>query len=167
MLCTILAASFICACNSNQNETVKKPAEEEITDTISSENSADSMRTIVNRSMIWTVQPNESDNQKLIAPDSTQIKTYSSEQLVNLLNQNYPDIHLDFIKTSHDTIYVKIPDSKRLASELGDTGAQNYLASATYTLTESNGIQYVNISMKAGDHAEPGVYSRNDFKRLR
>lgn len=155
------------ACNSNQNETVKTPPEEEVTDTVSAVNNADSMRTIVNRSMIWTVQPQDSEKQKLKAPDSTLIRTYSSAQLIDLLNKNYPDIHLDLVKTSHDTIYVKIPDSQKLANEIGDTGAENYLASATYTLTEMKNIHFVNIDMKAGDHAEPGVYSRDDFKNLR
>ena len=84
-----------------------------------------------------------------------------------MINQNFPDIHLDLVKVSHDTIYVKIPDSKRLTEEIGNTGADNYLASATFTLTELKNIKYVNIDLKAGDHAEPGVYSRADFKELR
>ena len=78
-----------------------------------------------------------------------------------------PEIHLDFIKISHDTIYVKIPNSQNLTSDIGDTGAENYLASTTYTLTEMKNVRYVNIAMKGGDHAEPGVYSRDDFKDLR
>ena len=44
-----------------------------------------------------------------------------------------------------------------LTNQIGDTGAENYLASATYTLTEMKDIHFVNIDMKAGDHAEPGV----------
>ncbi|MGN6249288.1 MAG: hypothetical protein ACTHNG_13115 [Ginsengibacter sp.] len=162
-----LAVCLIAACNSNNNEPVKNPPEEEVTDTVSAETPGDSMRTIVNRSMIWTVQPQDSSRQKLRAPDSTQIKTMSSTQLIDLLNQSYPDIHLDFIKISHDTIYVKIPDSSNLTNDIGDTGAENYLASTTYTLTEMKNIRYVNIAMKGGDHAEPGVYSRDDFKDLR
>ena len=167
MFILLCGMSLLFACNSNKKETVKTPTEQEITDTVSSANSADSMKTIINRSMIWTVQPQDSDKQKLKAPDSLQIKNFSSAQLINLLNENYPDIHLDFIKISHDTIYVKIPDSKVLANQIGDTGAENYLASATYTLTEMKDVHFVHIEMKAGDHAEPGVYTRDDFKRLR
>ena len=167
LLCAAFAVCLIAACNSNQNETVKTPPEEEVTDTVSADNSVDSMRTIINRSMIWSVQPQDSSRQKLKAPDSSQIKTYSSTQLINLLNKNFPGIQLDFIKVSHDTMYVKIPDSNRLTNGIGDTGAQNYLASVTYTLTEMQGIDYVNIDMESGDHAEPGVYSRDDFKNLR
>lgn len=166
-----LAAAFVvfimAACNSNQNETVKTPPEEEVTDTVSVDNSADSMRTIVNRSMIWTVQRQGNEKEKLKAPDSSLATTYSSAQLIDLLNQSYPDVQLTFVKVSHDTIYVKISDSEKLANELGDTGAEDYLASATYTLTQNNNIHFVNIDMKAGGHAEPGVYKRDDFSDLR
>jgi len=167
ILCALVVVSLFFACNSNQNDTVKTPPEQEVTDTVSSDNPVDSMRTIINRSMIWSVQPQGSEKQKLKAPDSTQINTYSSAQLIDLLNKNYPDIQLDFVKISHDTIYVKIPESKNLTNQVGDTGAENYLASTTYTLTEMKDIHFVNIDMKAGDHAEPGVYSRDDFKSLR
>ena len=84
-----------------------------------------------------------------------------------MINENFPDILLQFIRVSHDTIYVKILDSGKLTQGIGDTGAGNYLASATYTLTASQNIKFVNIIMEPGDHAEPGVYSREDFKRLR
>jgi len=154
------------ACNSNKKEEIKKPPEKEVIDTVSNNNSFDSARIIVNRSMIWTVQQESAEKNKLKAPDST-LSALSSSQLVDLLNRNYPDIHLDFVKTSHDTIYVKIPESTKLTNEMGDTGAENYLASATFTLTELKNVKFVNINMKAGDHAEPGVYSRGDFKNLR
>ncbi|MEO6894444.1 MAG: hypothetical protein ABI136_05360, partial [Ginsengibacter sp.] len=62
---------------------------------------------------------------------------------------------------------VKIPDSQKLTNQIGDTGAENFLASATFTLTEMPGIHFVYIDMQTGDHAEPGVYSRDDFKNLR
>ena len=162
-----LCMSFFIACNSNKNQEIKNPLEKEVIDTVSNNNSFDSTRTIVNRSMIWTVQQESPKKDKLKAPDSTQLNTLSSSQLIDLLNQNYPDIHLDFVKTSHDTIYVKIPESKKLTNEIGDTGAENYLASATFTLTELKNVKFVNINMKAGDHAEPGVYSRDDFNSLR
>ena len=162
-----LCMSFFIACNSNKNEEINNLQEKEVIDTVSNNNSVDSTRTIVNRSMIWTVQQESTKKDKLKAPDSTQLSTFSPSQLIDLLNQNYPDIQLNFVKTSHDTIYVKIPESKKLTNEMGDTGAENYLASATFTLTELKNIRFVNINMKAGDHAEPGVYSREDFKSLR
>lgn len=167
-LFVLVIACLIGACNSNHDDTVKTPPEADVTDTVTTiGNNPDSMKTIVNRSMIWTVQPQGTNMDKLKAPDSTQLKNYSYSQLIDLLNQNYPDILLDFDKISHDTIYVKIPNSLRLTNQIGDTGAENFLASTTFTLTELPNIHFVNIIMKAGDHAEPGVYSRNDFKNLR
>jgi hypothetical protein len=165
----IFAIVFVIgACNSNNEDTVKTPPEVETSDTVTTiDDNADSMRTIINRSMIWTVERQGADKEKLKAPDSAQIKNYSSSQLIELLNQNYPEIHIDFEKISHDTIYVKIPNSTRLTDQIGDTGAENFLASATFTLTEMPNIHFVNLSMKAGDHAEPGVYSRDDFKDLK
>lgn len=165
--CAVFSFCLFFSCNSNQEEKVKTPPENEVTDTVSSQNSVDSSRTIVNRSLIWTIERQGNEKEKLKAPDSTRTADYSSAQLIALLNQNYPDVQLNLIKISHDTIYVKIPDSKKLTNELGDTGAEEYLASATYTLTETKNVHFVNINMKAGDHAEPGVYTRDDFKSLR
>lgn len=165
--CALISVCLFFSCNSNHDEKVKTPPENEVTDTVSSQNSADTSRTIVNRSLIWTIERQGNEKEKLKAPDSTRAADYSSAQLIALLNQNYPDVQLNLIKISHDTIYVKIPDSKKLTNELGDTGAEDYLASATYTLTETKNIHFVNINMKAGDHAEPGVYTRDDFKSLR
>jgi hypothetical protein len=162
----IVMACLIFGCNSNDNKK-EETVHENVTDTVTASASSDTAKTIVNHTMIWSVQPEGANNEKLEAPQNVKLDTLSSTKLVELINNNFPDIHLDLVKISHDTIYVKIPDSKKLANEIGDTGAENYLASATFTLTELKNIKFVNIAMQPGDHAEPGVYSRNDFKRLR
>jgi hypothetical protein len=158
---------FLLSCNSNNDK--KAEVKNEVTpDTTAIERpSADSAKTIVNRTIIWTVTNEESGKEKLTRPEEVKLDTFSSAHLIQLINENFPDIHLDLLKISHDTIYVKIHDSKNLTQDIGDTGAENYLASATYTLTELKNIKFVNIAMKPGDHAEPGVYSRADFKNLR
>lgn len=166
-VCTAITICFFVACNSNEDKKAETaPSQKEEVDTLTS-HSEDTVRTIINRSMIWSVQPQKGEKEKLTAPENAKLDTFSSVSLIGMINENFPDIHLDFVKTSHDTIYVKIPNSNRLTNELGNTGADNYLASATYTLTELKNIKYVNIDMKPGDHAEPGVYSRDDFKELR
>lgn len=162
----IIILCLIFGCNSNNNKK-EETIHETTTDTVSASASSDTAKTIVNHTMIWSVQPEGRNNEKLKAPQNVKLDTLSSTQLVQLINNNFPDIHLDLVKISHDTVYVKIPDSKKLANEIGDTGAENYLASATFTLTELKNIKFVNIAMTPGDHAEPGVYSRDDFKRLR
>lgn len=162
----ILIVCLIFGCNSNDNNK-EETVNETVTDTVSASSSSDTAKTIVNHTMIWSVQPQGAENEKLEAPQNIKLDTLSSTQLIQLINNNFPDIHLDLVKISHDTIYVNIPDSKKLTNGIGDTGAENYLASATFTLTELKNIKFVNIAMKPGDHAEPGVYTRDDFKRLR
>ncbi len=153
------------SCTSNDKKKEETPVIMPV-HTATASSSADTAKTIVNRSMIWTVEPGEK-TEKLKGPENAQLDTFSTVQLINLLNQTFPDIRLDLVKISNDTIYVKIPESKRLTNEIGNTGAENYLASTTFTLTEVKNIKYVNIAMNPGDHAEPGVYSRDDFKILR
>lgn len=166
LACAVIVLCLFVACNSNEDKKAEAQPPE-VVDTVSTVNSVDSTRTIINRTMIWSVDPETGEKGKLKAPENAKLDTFSSEHLVKLINENFPEIHLDLVKVSHDTVYVKIPDSKRLTQEIGNTGADNYLASTTFTLTELKNIKYVNIALKAGDHAEPGVYSRADFKELR
>lgn len=162
----LFMAYAVIGCNSNNDK--KAEGKNEVNpDTVSiSDHGTDSAMTIINHSIIWTVK-NDSGKEKLIPPNDIKLDTLSSQHLVQLINENFPDIHLDLVRVSHDTMYVKIPDSKKLTQGMGDTGAENYLASATYTLTELKNIKFVNIAMEPGDHAEPGVYTRDEFKKLR
>lgn len=161
----IICINFSCNSNENNNEEVSN---EVIQDTLSEAgNSADSTITISNRPLIWTVNQENTGMEKLKKPEEVRLDTFSSGHLVQLINSSFPDVHLDLVKISHDTIYVNIPDSKKLTQEMGSTGSENYMASATYTLTELKNVKFVNFAMEQGDHAEPGVFSREDFKRLR
>ena len=167
----LIGIAFFCcvffSCNSNENKKEEVP-EEIIHDTLSSTNSSlDSTQRIINRPMIWTVDQENLGTEKLKKPEDMQLDTFSSAHLIQLINNNFPDVQLDLVKISHDTMYVKIPDSKKLTQEMGSTGAENYMASATYTLTELKNVKYVNYALKEGDHAGPGIFSREDFKRLR
>lgn len=166
----ILIACIFCviySCNSNE-ENNEEVTHEEVRDTLSAAgNSLDSAKTVVNRPMIWMVDQEKTGMEKLTKPADARLDTFSSAHLIQLINNNYPDIQLNLVKISHDTMYVAIPDSKKLTQEMGSTGSENYMASATYTLTEFKNIKFVNFKMKPGDHAEPGVFSREDFKRLR
>ena len=162
---------FICSvfisCNSSEDKN-EEPEVEVIHDTVvAAGDEPDSSRTIVNKPLIWTVDAEPSGTDKLKAPANARLVTFSSAHLIKVINDNFPEVKLDLVKISHDTMYVKIPDSKVLTQEMGSTGAQNYMASATYTLTEMKGIKYVSFAMKEGDHSGPGVLSRADFSRLR
>ena len=93
--------------------------------------------------------------------------TLTAATLINDLNAAWENIKLVLLKTSNDTLYVSIPDSKFLGEQMGSAGAQAYMASTTYSLTELKGIDYVNYDMKAGDHVSSGTYSRKDFENYR
>ena len=88
----------------------------------------------------------------------------SAESLIADLNAAWENVQLQFVKISNDTIYVAIPDSEVLGQQMGSAGAQAYMASTTYNLTELPGVTYVNYNMKAGDHASPGTFSRKSFE---
>ncbi|OGW38351.1 MAG: hypothetical protein A2X58_08650 [Nitrospirae bacterium GWC2_56_14] len=66
-------------------------------------------------------------------------------------------------KTGPPTVTVEILNDKYLSEAMGSSGAQDYLAMATYTLTESPGIRSVEFVFEPGEHAMPGVYSRESF----
>ncbi len=79
----------------------------------------------------------------------------------------WENVKLVLVKTSNDTLYVSIPDSEFLGQQMGSAGAQAYMASTTYNLTELKNIKYVNYDMEAGDHVSPGIYSRKSFENYR
>jgi hypothetical protein len=67
------------------------------------------------------------------------------------------------IKVENGAAYVQIINAEYLTQRMGSSGAQDYLASATYTLTENRQIKKVNFIFEEGDHAVPGVYTRQTF----
>ena len=126
---------------------------------------ADSAVVIKNSPNIWTADFEPATNTFTFhKPTNANLATLSANELVASINNNWDSVHLNLIKVSHDTVYVTIPNSQKLTQGLGSTGAENYMATTTFSLTEMKGIKYVNYDFKMGDHAEPGVYSRADFK---
>ena len=49
------------------------------------------------------------------------------------------------------------------AAQRGTTGADDYMSTTTFTLTELKNIKYVNYDFEEGDHAMPGTYSRQYY----
>jgi len=66
-------------------------------------------------------------------------------------------------KIEQQTANVEIENDQYLTQTMGSSGAQAYLAAITYTLTENPGIRSINFIFNAGDHAMPGLYSRESF----
>ena len=64
------------------------------------------------------------------------------------------------------TAFVKVLDSERMTQGLGTTGAMEYLAQVTFSLTSVPGIQSVDFDFEEGVHAAPGVYDRQRFAEM-
>lgn len=167
IIISLFLSAVIFGCNSNENKN-ENVAKEIVPDTITTiTDSPDSMQTIINDSPVWKVEQGMEGKEKLIKPQTIILDTLSSSTLVQMINDNFPDIKLELVKVSHDTLYVKIPESLKLTDQIGDTGAENYLASVTFTLTETKNIKFINFNFIGGEHAMPGVFSRENFKTLR
>lgn len=138
-----------------------------LTETDSAVDSSETGQTITNIPSLWDVEVLSDHSEKLQQPADNKIATLSPVQLISALNESNSGISLNFKKISNDTIYVDIPEANYLADQVGSTGAYNYLATVVFNLTELNKIKFVNLSFKGGEHAVPGTYSRDDFKRLR
>ncbi len=65
------------------------------------------------------------------------------------------------------TASVEVINAEYLTQKMGSSGAQAYLASVTFTLTENPHIKKVHFIFAEGDHAMPGTYTREDFKNYR
>jgi hypothetical protein len=101
----------------------------------------------------------------------------SARKLVNAVNQTSanpeslrllrpgqegrPAIKLRSIEEG--TANVEIINSELLTQRMGTLGAQEFLATTTFTLTEHGGIHAVRFVFEPGDHAMPGVYTRESF----
>jgi hypothetical protein len=159
---TIVALS----CNSGSNEKNVNP-EVIVADTVfdAPPVNEDSGLYVKNKTLLWHVD--DAKRLTLRKPEAPGIDTMSAKDLIQIINANYDSIRLDFIKTSHDTIYVHIPRGEMLTERIGSTGADIYMASTTWSLTELKDIKYVNYDFEEGDHASPGVYNRDNFKNFR
>lgn len=145
----LLACSSFVACN---NKADQPDAEEDST-------------TISAYTYSWQATLNDSTGkleltkQEMIGPDSL-----SPQAVVDFLNNINPNILLTLIKTSSDTIFIKIPEATYLTQQMGSTGPTMYFASAVYNLTEIPGIRFANFDFEEGDHAQPGTFTRESFK---
>lgn len=116
--------------------------------------------------MIWT-SGYDSAQKRVVLKQLKQVSqdTLTADNIINDINSSWVDVKLDLVKTSHDTLYVAIPESTTLTQNMGTSGAYNYIAAATYSLTELKGIKYVNYAFTEGDHLAPGTMKRSDFNK--
>lgn len=157
---------FLFACGSQvDSKTDILQSDEDVSDTKGLINKTDSL------SFVQTDQEKEVDNISIwiydcMADTIVQVRkikrdTLTFGKLISTINAKYRDkVKLDYLKISNDTIYVKIDNSVYLTQQMGTTGADEYMITATFTLTELPNIKYVNFDFELGDHASPGTYYR-------
>ena len=150
--------SGIASCNTKTSEKDEVKA-----DSTSVVTKADSSGIITDSHYFWAADlvPKEGLVMKRESPVSKD--SLSSDYMISRLNAIYPDVKLELIKSSGDSVFLKIKKSTYLTQQMGSTGAEAYLAEVTYNLTEVKDINFVDIRFKKGDHASPGTYSRTDF----
>lgn len=114
---------------------------------------------------IWTVEF-DTVTSSFYMKETNSLKSQTLNQVIEMLNEQNPQIQIELGKTSNDTAHVKIENSDFLTQQCGTAGADSYLASVVYNLTEFKNIECVNFDFELGDHAVPGTYSRNDFVKF-
>ena len=95
--------------------------------------------------------------------EANSLKPQTVKQIIKRLNEENPKIQIKLNRVSNDTAFVQINDSEFLTQQCGTAGADSYLASVIYNLTEFENIEYATFDFELGDHATPGTYSRTDF----
>lgn len=150
---------LLMGCNSTQQD-------DQVTDDMDEKSEIDSGSSVVNEPLeaIWKYDYNQQTNEfelkqlRAVARDGI-----SGETLEQIINTSWPKVQIEFIRSSNDTAFVSIPDSKVLTQQMGTAGAKGFMISTTYSFTELEGIRYVSFDFQEGDHAIPGVYNRNSW----
>ncbi len=113
----------------------------------------------------WNASLNsETQHLELKYDPATDMSQFTMQDMIDALNLKYPEIPLKLDGMKKDTMQVSISNADFLTEQLGSTGAEVYLAEATFALTELKGVHVVYFSFKEGDHAGPRAYSRKDFQ---
>ncbi len=89
------------------------------------------------------------------------------DSMIKGLNARYPDIILEKIKQSNDTLYTKIDNAEHLTQRMGSAGAEAYFANLYFNLTAVPGVRYVKVDLEEGDHAGPTLLGPNAFSQIR
>ncbi len=71
---------------------------------------------------------------------------------------------LKWIEQGKGIVTVEVINAWYLTQRMGTTGADAFMATAVYTLTEHETVDAVHFVFPKGDHALPGVYSRDIFR---
>jgi hypothetical protein len=93
--------------------------------------------------------------------------TLTYPKLIKGINDKFMGkILLEFVRISNGTIFIMIKNSDYLTQQMGSCGADQYIKSTIFTLTELKNIKNVDFDFAAGDHASPGTYNRESYWHL-
>lgn len=91
--------------------------------------------------------------------------TLNLENLIHLINatKGGDTVKIELVKTESDTVFLKVLNAFILTQQMGTSGADAYLATTVFTLTELSKFKYIYFDFPEGDHAIPGTYDRAYF----
>lgn len=139
--------------------------------------------TVYDREYVWSVEEDGESGQELlirgrsikkIETDVHKLvfafnRTFEAAEAVNLQEGEsrleLPRLQLQ--KVESWVAQVSIVNSEYLTRRMGSAGAQDYLAAATYTITECPMVNRVDFLFPQGEHAAPGTYDRKSFDDYR
>src|SRR5690606_30123061 len=91
----------------------------------------------------------------------------NADTLIKGLNAKFPEIKMEKIRQSRDTLYTRIPNSQYLTQQFGSSGPEFYISQVVANLTSIPGVNYINLAFEPGDHAQPGVYNKKTVEDFR
>jgi hypothetical protein len=112
----------------------------------------------------YTELDSNSQSFSVIKSDLVKADDLSEINICNALNKKYPEININTAVQSNDTVLVSILNANYLTQRSGTMGAKIYMTEATYSFTELPNVKYVRFIFREGDHASPGVFTRDDFQ---
>jgi hypothetical protein len=140
--------------------------------------------TVYDREYVWSADPGTGEGEPVrlvrgrkvqgIQRDMNKLilafnKTFIEAEAVNLRDSEsrleLPKLLIQGL--DHTTVRVLVENSWYLTQRMGSSGAQDFLATATYTMTECPVITAVDFVFAEGDHAAPGIYTRMSFTGYR
>lgn len=152
----LLCMMFLAACTRDEKRSSSDTADTLITDTLQQQGKLDSLP--------WNTTYNETTQRLQLDHKAGSMAGVGHEEIISLLNKKYPGIKMRYLRMQGDTIVTRIDDALQLTQSIGTSGAESYLAEATFSLTEIPAIKAVKIEFEEGDHAMPGTFTRARFK---
>ncbi|MGV3707086.1 MAG: hypothetical protein ACO1NU_17070 [Arcticibacter sp.] len=152
----LLCIIFLGGCTSDQKQLYAEGQDSTRTDSASANKQLDSLP--------WNTTYNETTQKLQLDHSGESMKGVGYEEIIRMLNKKYPGIQMEYRGMQGDTIITRIQDATQLTQNIGTSGAESYLAEATFSLTEIPTIKAVKIEFEEGDHAMPGTFTRTTFK---